>query len=372
MITLKGVIGWDVDGKQFANMISRLSGDIDIEIDSPGGYVTDGISIFNALKRYDKGKVHIQVVGECSSIAAYIMLAGDTLKFEPNSIVVLHNPWSCGCGDYRAMLHEAEILEKMTVLYAGEFVKKGIFDEQTIRAYMDSEQWFIGAEDLKLLGEVIERDLPKLEDVEKEARAAAARNNIKAWQNKMRKDFKENLDGVAALISDLQFDNFENASKRVITQVAENSGGIGIEEPGQIRQQNERENKIMDMKELQAKHPELYAQVKAEGQNEGRTEGQELEKSRVNALMQFWDDDPETVKKAINEGKSVKDDEVFAALTRARINANTIQAMQDENPGEINPSEPTHEPENPQPKETDEQKAARIEKESDELLAEIL
>lgn len=365
MITIKGIIGWDIVGTNFANMISRLSGDIDIEIDSPGGYVTDGISIFNALKRYDKGKVNIVVVGECSSMAAYIMLAGDTLKFEPNSIVVLHNPWSCGCGDYRAMLHEADILEKMTKLYAGEFVKRGIFDENTIRAYMDSEKWFIGAEDLSQLGEVIERDLPKLDEVEKEAKAAAARNNIKAWQTKMRKDFKENLDGVAALISDLQFENIEANNKTVITQIADNNGGNEIVEPVRTPQKDERENKIMDMQELQTKHPELFAQtVKT---------GQEQEKARVNALMQFIDDDKDTVIKAINEGKSVKDDEVFAALTKARINANTMKAMETENPGKVNPEEPPHEPENPQPDEQKqaEEKAARIEKESDELLAKL-
>ena len=152
MIRLKGVIGESVIGTTFAEQISRLSGDIDIEIDSPGGYVSDGITIFNAIKRYAKGKVNIQVVGECSSIAAYIMLAGDTLKFEPNSIVVLHNPWALACGDYRAMLHEAKILEKMTNLYASEFVKKGIFNEEEIKAAMNEERWFIGANDLKLLG----------------------------------------------------------------------------------------------------------------------------------------------------------------------------------------------------------------------------
>lgn len=359
MITIKGVIGWDVDGKNFANIISRLSGDIDIEIDSPGGYVTDGISIFNALKRYDKGKVNIQVVGECSSIAAYIMLAGDTLKFEPNSIVVLHNPWSCGCGDYRAMLHEAEILEKMTKLYAGEFVKKGIFDEKTIRAYMDSEKWFIGAEDLKALGDVIERDIPKLEEVEKEAKAAVALNNIKAWQANMRKEFKENLDGVAALIADMQFDNSEVAAINVSTVQAENDG-VKVETVQ--KPQNIEREEIMDLNELQKNHPEIFAQVVKQGE--------EQEQKRVKALMQFIEDDKETVIQAINEGKSIRDDEVFAKLTRARINANTIKAMEAENPAEVDPKEPTHEPEEIQ--KTEEEKAKEKEEQEDKEVAENL
>ena len=377
MISIKGVIGWDVIGTDFADYISRLSGDLDIEIDSPGGYVTDGISIFNALKRYNKGKVNIQVVGQCSSIAAYIMLAGDTLKFEPNSIVVLHNPWTCGCGDYKAFLHEAEILEKMTNLYAGEFVRKGIFDEKTIRSYMDSEKWFIGADDLKLLGDVIERDLPKIEEAEKEARAAAAIENIKAWQQKARKDFKENLDGVAALISEMcnisnQKNISENHSQLDSTQNAEFNGvsviNAGTSTAGtpanavQPQRKKERE-KIMDLKELQTNHPELFAQVVKQGE--------EKEKSRVNALMEFFNDDKETVIQAIKDGKSIHDDVVFAKLTRAKINANTIKAMEDENPDETTPAEPVHEPEET-PEPTEEEKQKEKEAQEDKEVAENL
>ena len=153
-LRIKGVIGWDVVGTSFADMMSRLSGDVDIEIDSPGGYVTDGLSIFNAIKSYKKGKVNIKVVGQASSMAAYIMLAGDTLTFMPNAIVVLHNPWNCACGDYRAMAKMANLLEKLAALYAEQFVEKGIFTEKEIRSIMDAETWFVGKKDLAKLGQV--------------------------------------------------------------------------------------------------------------------------------------------------------------------------------------------------------------------------
>lgn len=339
-IKIKGVIGWDIIGTQFADMIQRCSGDIDIEIDSPGGCVTDGISIFNALKRYEKGKINITVVGECSSMAAYIMLAGHSLKFEPNSIVVLHNPWSCGCGDYRAMLHEAEILKKMSDLYAGEFIKKGIFDEETIRAAMDSEKWFIGVEDLKLLGEVIERELPEVTEIDKQARITGAKNSIKAWQSRMQqqKGFKENLINIAALIDEMQVSNIKNGSTKTPEEIVNGKQfAITVPEPPKEIQNVEREE-IMDLQELQTKHPELYAQV--------AKSGAQKEQSRVAALMQFIDDDKETVIKAINDGKSIQDDEIFAKLTRAKINTQTINAMTEENPADVDPKEAAHEPEN--------------------------
>ena len=63
-IEIKGVIGADINGQEFARRISRLSGDIDFEIDSPGGSVFHGISIFNAIKSYDRGKCRMHVVGD--------------------------------------------------------------------------------------------------------------------------------------------------------------------------------------------------------------------------------------------------------------------------------------------------------------------
>ncbi len=359
-IKIKGVIGWDIIGTQFADMFSRLSGDITIEIDSPGGYVTDGISIFNAIKRYDKGKVHIVIVGECSSMAAYIMLAGDTLTFEPNAIVVLHNPWSGVCGDYRTFLHEANILQKMTTLYAGEFIKKGIFDEPTIRAAMDEERWFIGAEDLKLLGNVIERDLPKLEDVEKEARAAVAKDNIRAWQTKAKKGFKDDLSGAAALIAEMGFNNQTNIIAPTASGLITPAIGKQINKVTEI--QNRKGNKIMDLKELETSHPDVYAEVFKLGKEQAQKE--------MKGLLAFIDDDKETVIQAINEGKTIRDDEVFAKLTRARMSANAIQAMEGSNPPQVNPIEPTPEPENPQAKAEAQRKAE--EEQSKKRVAEIL
>ena len=93
-VKIKGDIGIDVLGTQFSEFMSRLDGDVNVEIDSPGGFMTDGIAIANALRDYNKGKVNVRVVGQASSMAAYIMLFGDSLSFTPNAIVCLHNPWN--------------------------------------------------------------------------------------------------------------------------------------------------------------------------------------------------------------------------------------------------------------------------------------
>lgn len=351
MIPVKGVIGLDINGKEFANMISRLSGDIEIEIDSPGGLVSHGISIFNALKRYDKGKVHIRVVGECSSMAAYIMLAGDTLKFEPNSIVVLHNPWASGVGDYRAMKKESEILEKMAHLYASAFVEKGLFDYKAIRSYMDEEKWFIGSSDLMLLGEVIKRDAPQIDKVQEKTKIKNAKDNVKAWQ----KGFRDNM----AL-----FDSFEDLLNET------NAAALNTFDNGAatvLNMCNKERTDSMEAQELQQQTTEAFEQ--------GYKAGIEKNQSRINALLQFIDCDKDTVVKAITEGKSIQDDEVFAKLILATANKNTLEVMQAANAPDINPKEPALEADalnlKTKNEETPEQKAQRIEKEANELFESI-
>ena len=272
-IKINGVIGWDVIGTSFAEMFSRLSGDVDIEIDSPGGSVFDGISIFNAIKNYNKGACNIRVVGECSSMAAYIMLAGDTLKFEENSIVVLHNPWNCCCGDYNVMKRNADILERLSALYASEFVKKGIFEEQAIRSIMDAETWFIGSTELAKLGEVIKSNDDNKEPQDVEIAIAAARENIKAWQARFRQEMDNDVDRIAALLPSKPQTKTEagsesaQAQQTILTVINTTK--------------NEKETKTMvaNINELKTSNPEVFAQA--------TNIGVEQEKKRVDALMKF-------------------------------------------------------------------------------------
>ena len=206
-VKIKGVIGADINGQEFAEKISRLSGDIEFEIDSPGGSVFHGISMYNAIKNYDRGKCTMHVVGDCSSMAAYVMLAGDgDVEFEPNSIVVLHNPWSIALGDYKAMQKEAKILEELAELYAKAFVERGLFEEEEIRQIMDEETWFMG-ENLKKLGVVVngsegESDSDEDNGGSNEIKIAAFRERMNEAKAKLKAMKQDNeTEQIAALLS---------------------------------------------------------------------------------------------------------------------------------------------------------------------------
>lgn len=354
-IKIKGDIGIDVLGTQFSEFMSRLDGDVNVEIDSPGGFLTDGIAIANALRDYNKGKVNVRVVGQASSMAAYVMLFGDTLSFTPNAIVCLHNPWNVCIGDYVAMEKNADLLKRFAGLYAKRFVEKGIFKEDEIRSIMDKETFFIGADELARLGTVENSDTDKpdeqVTEEDKETAVILAQERIKACKNKIQASYNEDLEKVAALLQQAP------ATTRAQTTSAQKPAS----DSNTVQSKGEKE---MNANEIKSQHPDVYADiVKA---------GAEQEQKRVNALMKFIDVDKETVVKAIAEGKSIHDDEVYAALTMAKINQNTVAQMEKENPSDVNPKEPDHskegegqeggeKPETPEEKAKKEQEAKEAE-----------
>lgn len=336
-IKIKGIIGWDVNGQEFADRLSRMSGDIDFEIDSPGGSVFHGISIYNAIKNYDRGQCRMHVVGQASSMAGYIMMAGDGLPtFEPNAVCVLHNPWTIAIGDYKAFQKEANILERLADLYAEPFVKKGVFGKDEIRQIMDEETWFIGSAELKKLGNVTEESSnddseETSSEADKEIKIAACKERIKEVKAKLREleCSSDDLEKIAAFLpsnSSTQALNIQTNATQATTEI-------------QTTPKEEKGEKTMvtNLQELKAQKPSIYEEAKQDGVN--------AEQKRVKALLTFVETNKEAVIDAIINGKSVNDEEFQAKILNSRINAKTLSDMQAENPENVDPKEETHAPE---------------------------
>lgn len=356
---IKGVIGVDIDGDDFAERLSRVSGDVEFEINSPGGSVFHGIRIFNAIKKYDRGKRRMHVVGDCSSMAAYIMLAGDgDVEFEPNSIVVLHNPWSFAIGDYRAMQKEADILSGMAELYAQEFVKRGLFAKEEIRQIMDDETWFMG-EELKKLGKVLddnEKDTQQ-DDEPAEIKIAALRMRIEDARARIKTlKIDDEAGKIAALINENKTFGLNNPAGQTV------QNGSGSENPHRTESKGDVEM-VKTLEELKLQNASVYNEAKAEGQKE--------EQKRVASLMQFIDIDKKAVINAIKTGVGVNDNEFQASVLMARTNKQQIAEMEEENPTDVNPKQETHAPEK-QEEQTEEEKAKAQQEAEDKKLQGIL
>lgn len=114
--------------------------EIDIEINSPGGYVTVGSEIYTALMQH-KGPVNILITGVAASMASVIAMAGTTITMSPTAQIMIHNVSTYGSGDYRDFAHISETLKKLNKSIMNAYQIKTGKSEKEILELMDKETW---------------------------------------------------------------------------------------------------------------------------------------------------------------------------------------------------------------------------------------
>jgi ATP-dependent Clp endopeptidase proteolytic subunit ClpP len=137
---------WNSSLEKTKQFLKESSGDIEVFLNSPGGEVYEGVSIYNELISYDKGKVHITIGALCASIATYIAMAGDIIKAYDNSTFMIHNVWTVSIGDHRELRNTADIIEGLTSLITNKYAEKTGKTREEIAALMDKESYFFGQE----------------------------------------------------------------------------------------------------------------------------------------------------------------------------------------------------------------------------------
>ena len=119
-ILIYGVIGdsWfeeSITARQFVADLKALEKDhqrINVRINSPGGSVFDGLPIFNAI-RNSSADIHTYNDGLCASMAAVILLAGNTVHSADNALMMLHSPISGVYGNAADFEQVMEMLNKV-------------------------------------------------------------------------------------------------------------------------------------------------------------------------------------------------------------------------------------------------------------------
>ncbi len=122
--------------------------DVDIEINSPGGYIYPASEIYTALMQH-RGNVNITITGRAASAASVIAMAGTHVKMSPTAQMMIHNVSGCGFGDYRDFEHYAEQLKKSNDTIANAYMLKTGKTREEILDLMDYETWFTPEEALE-------------------------------------------------------------------------------------------------------------------------------------------------------------------------------------------------------------------------------
>ena len=134
--------------KSLKAFLDTLSADdvAEIEINSPGGSVIQGVEMANAIKNC-KAKIIAHVVGIAASMASVIACACDEIEMEEASFMMIHDPWGYTEGNAEEMRKQASVLDQMKTIimsfYRGKFKNR---TEEEISALMSDETWYTGAE----------------------------------------------------------------------------------------------------------------------------------------------------------------------------------------------------------------------------------
>lgn len=134
---------------------------INVYIDSPGGYVNEGVTIYNQLRRHPAHKT-VYVDGFACSIASVIAMAGDEVIMGPNTMMMIHNVATETYGNADQLRKTADTLDVMNDASRQAYLDKAgdKLPEDELEQMMNEETWLTAAQcvDLGLADRISRRD----------------------------------------------------------------------------------------------------------------------------------------------------------------------------------------------------------------------
>lgn len=158
-ITMRGGIGDfenHISADDFLSALSEHAGeDVTILLDSEGGSVTDGLSIYNAIMQYS-GNITVHIDAICASIATVIACAADRVVMNSNAKFMIHRAWTVAMGNSVEFRSMADILELMDADIASAYGDKTDLPEDELLGMMEAETWMSAeqAYDLGFIDEI--------------------------------------------------------------------------------------------------------------------------------------------------------------------------------------------------------------------------
>ena len=138
--------GEGINAMDIVRELDGVEGNIDIHINSGGGSVSQGVSIYNTIKQYDKGAVTVYVDGLAASIASIIALAGERLVMAEGSLLMWHYAHTIMAGNATDFRKEAEVLEQHNNTLIDIYASNTPLSREEIDGMMAAETWLTAAE----------------------------------------------------------------------------------------------------------------------------------------------------------------------------------------------------------------------------------
>jgi len=118
---------------------------INLHINSPGGSVFDGVTIYNLLAQHP-ARINVSVDGIAASIAAVIAMAGDEINMADNAMMMIHNTHTVAVGGAEDLRKTADLLETLNGVTAQTFATRSGQTLAAVHKIMDDETWLTAAQ----------------------------------------------------------------------------------------------------------------------------------------------------------------------------------------------------------------------------------
>lgn len=134
--------------KDISSKLPTTGEDLEITINSFGGYVDQGAEIYTILRDYS-GTVVMNIVAAYSA-ASIIAMAGDRVRMSPVGRMMIHNASAENWGDWHDMEKMSEILQNANQAMSNAYAQKTGRSVEEVLEMMDSEKWLTADEAVEL------------------------------------------------------------------------------------------------------------------------------------------------------------------------------------------------------------------------------
>lgn len=138
--------GWDLDSTEFVQAVHGIDAKtIDLHVNSPGGFVYDGVAMYEALKA-SPATVNVHVDGLAASAASFLAQAGDSVDIAKAGRMMIHDAQGVGMGSPADMREYADLLDAVSNDIAGIYADRAGGKPEAWRTAMQATTWYSAAQ----------------------------------------------------------------------------------------------------------------------------------------------------------------------------------------------------------------------------------
>ena len=297
-----------------------------ITIDSPGGDVFEGITIFNIIRDFARNNPNVEITtyiqGMAASMASVIALAAwsvnprNAVIVEDNSIFMIHDAWGIVVGNANDMREGAEWFSNIDDMLRAVYVRRSGKSDDEIKAMMDAESWLWGNEIIEAGFADAIMDSTKDSGVQEDL-ANGLVNSVPNDKNERLVSAKAAFTKSQELMRSVSAKRKENGggkSFRAAAMALGIAGGLLPKNEADFSAENKKGDSSMKITvdELKKDNPEIYAQIVQDGEKSGIAK----EQARVSRLLALGEKSgaKEFALECIKNGSDPSDEKVIDAF----------------------------------------------------------